>query len=66
MKTKLKRIAAIVSVGILLLIITIFFILLGFLKSPKTPLRIKVDMNCKVLSKYLNQYYENLQGKIPG
>lgn len=65
MKTKLKIIAAIVSVGILLLIITIFYILPGFNKSPKIPLRIKVDINCKVLTSYLNQYYENLQGKIP-
>jgi hypothetical protein len=66
MKTKLKIIAAIVSVGILLLLITIFYILPGFHKpSSKMPLRIKVDMNCKVLASYLNQYYENLQGKIP-
>jgi len=66
MKRKLKIIAAIVSVGILLLIITIFYILPGFHKpSSKMPLRIKVDMNCKVLTRYLNQYYEDLQGKIP-
>ena len=65
MKTKLKKIAAIVSVVVFLLIITIFYLLPEFHKSQKTPLRIRVDMNCKVLSKYLNQYYENLQGKIP-
>ncbi len=64
MKTKLKKIAATVSVVVFLLIITIFYLLPGFHKSQKTPLRIKVDMNCKVLARYLNQYYENLQGKI--
>jgi len=66
MKTKLKIIATIVSVSILLVILAIFYVLPGFLqRSPKVPLRIKVDMNCKVLAGYLNQYYENLQGKIP-
>lgn len=65
MKTKLKIIVSIVSGGILLLIITIFYILPGFLKSPKTPPRLLIEINCKGLKIYLNQYYENLQGKIP-
>ncbi len=65
MKTKLKIIAVIVTLGILLLIIATFLILPGFNKSPKIPLRIKVDMNCKVLASYLNPYYVNLQGNIP-
>jgi len=65
MKTKLKKIAAIVSVVVLLLAITIFYLLPEFHKSQKTPLRIKVDMNCKILASYLNPYYENLQGKTP-
>lgn len=65
MKTKLKIIAVIVTLGILLLIIATFLILPGFNKSPKIPLRIKVDLNCKVLASYLNPYYVNLQGKIP-